>query len=135
MGDALVRAGRARNILIVVGGNWTRHVDYHTVQSSQCRGRRGCGRHRTVLTTRPSWQVVDQHTVTMTSYFGSMYMQGQPYPQTPPRDGHERLWSEPVFQITAAGMEGFGDVRRDASRRLPSPVCSRATASLPRRSR
>ena len=33
MADALIRAGRARNILIVVGGNWTRHVDYHTVQS------------------------------------------------------------------------------------------------------
>jgi 3-oxoacyl-[acyl-carrier-protein] synthase III len=52
--------------------------------------------------------VIDQNTVTRTSYYGSMYMQGQSYPQTPPRDGHQRLWSESFFQITPEGMEGFG---------------------------
>jgi 3-oxoacyl-[acyl-carrier-protein] synthase III len=108
VGDALVRAGRARNILIVVGGNWTRHVDYHTVQSISAAD--GAGAAVIGLSSDPArWQVVDQNTVTMTSYFGSMYMQGQEYEQTPPRDGHERLWSDPFFQITADGMQGFRD--------------------------
>jgi 3-oxoacyl-[acyl-carrier-protein] synthase-3 len=106
MGDALVRAGRARNILIAVGGNWSRHVDYHTVQAISAAD--GAGAAVLGLSSDPArWQVVDQQTVTMTRYFGSMFMQGQPYPQTPPRDGHERLWSEPVFHITSIGMQGF----------------------------
>lgn len=107
MADALIRAGRARNILVVVGGNWTRHVDYHTVQSISAAD--GAGAAVVGLTTDTSrWQVIDQNTVTKSSYYGSMYMEGQPYPQTPPRDGHHRLWSRSYFQITPEGMEGFG---------------------------
>jgi 3-oxoacyl-[acyl-carrier-protein] synthase III len=44
----------------------------------------------------------------MTSYFASMYMQGQKYDQYPPKDGHDWLWSDPFFQITPEGMKGFG---------------------------
>lgn len=107
MADALIRAGRARNILVVVGGNWTRHVDYHTVQSISAAD--GAGAAVVGLSSDTSrWQVIDQNTVTKTSYYGSMYMQGQAYPQTPPRDGHQRLWSQSFFQITPEGMEGFG---------------------------
>lgn len=105
--DSLIRAGRARNILVVVGGNWTRHVDYHTVQSVSAAD--GAGAAVVGLSSDPTqWQVVDQNTVTMTSYFGSMYMQGQKYEQTPPKDGHEWLWSNSFFQITSEGMKGFG---------------------------
>jgi len=108
MADALVRAGRARRVLIAVGGNWTRHVDYHTVQSISAAD--GAGAAVVAMSADPAgWQVVDQNTVTMTKYFGSMYMQGRTYDQTPPRDGRERLWSDPFFQITTAGMEGFGE--------------------------
>jgi 3-oxoacyl-[acyl-carrier-protein] synthase III len=104
--DALVRAGRARNVLIVVGGNWTRHVDYHTVQAISAAD--GAGAAVVAPSSDPAqWEVIDQVTVTMTRYFGSMCMQGEPYTQLPPRDGHERLWSEPVFQITAEGLDGF----------------------------
>ena len=35
-------------------------------------------------------------------------MQGQKYEQVPPKDGHQALWSESFFQITAKGMKGFG---------------------------
>jgi len=106
--DALIRAGRARNILVTVGGDWTRHVDYHTVQSVSAAD--GAGAAVVGLSSNPAqWQVIDQNTVTMTSYFGSMFMQGQKYEQTPPKDGHEWLWSEPFFQITAQGMKGFGE--------------------------
>jgi len=107
MADALVRAGRARHVLVVVGGNWTRHVDYHTVQAVSAAD--GAGAAVVGWSQDPSqWQVIDQETVTMTSYFGSMFMQGQAYEQTPPRDGHQQLWSDPFFQITAQGMHGFG---------------------------
>lgn len=106
--DALIRAGRARNILIVVGGNWTRHVDYHTVQSVSAAD--GAGAAVMGLSSDPAqWQVIDQNTVTKTSYFGSMYMQGQRYPQQPPKDGYEWLWSDPFFHITAEGMQGFSE--------------------------
>jgi 3-oxoacyl-[acyl-carrier-protein] synthase-3 len=104
--DALIRAGRARNILIAVGGNWTRHVSYRTPQSVSAADGAGAA----VVGLSPDatkWKVVDQQTVTDTSYFGSMYMQGQPYPQQPPKDGHQRLWSDPFFQIGPAGMQGF----------------------------
>jgi 3-oxoacyl-[acyl-carrier-protein] synthase-3 len=106
--DALIRAGRAKNILIVVGGNWTRHVSYHTLQSVSAADGAGAA----VVGLSPDatkWQVVDQETITDTSYFGSMYMRGQRYPQQPPTDGHEWLWSEPFFQITPEGMQGFGE--------------------------
>jgi len=105
--DALIRAGRAKNILVVIGGNWTRHVSYHTVQSVSAADGAGAA------VIGPSadatkWRVVDQETIMDTSYFGSMYMQGQRYHQEPSEDGHEWLWSEPFFQITDKGMQGFG---------------------------
>jgi len=105
--DALIKAGRARNILVVVGGNWTQHVDYRTLQSVSAAD--GAGAAVVGLSEDPTlWQVVDQNTVTDTSFFGSMFMEGQKYGQVPPRDGHQALWSEPFFQITVNGMKGFG---------------------------
>jgi 3-oxoacyl-[acyl-carrier-protein] synthase-3 len=106
--DALVRAGRAKTVLVVVGGNWTQHVSYHTVQSVSAAD--GAGAAVIGLSSDSTkWQVVDQQTIMDTSYFGSMYMQGQRYPQQPAKDGHEWLWSEPFFQITAEGLQGFGE--------------------------
>ena len=107
LADALIRAGRARNVLIAVGGNWTRHVDYHTDQSVSAAD--GAGAAVVGLSTNPAqWQVIDQNTVTMTSYFGSMYMQGQRFEPFPPLNGHHCVWSDPFFQITAEGMKAFG---------------------------
>jgi 3-oxoacyl-[acyl-carrier-protein] synthase-3 len=105
--DALIKAGRAKNILVVIGGNWTQHVDYHTLQSVSAAD--GAGAAVVGLSSDPTlWQVIDQNTVTDTSFFGSMIMQGQKYEQMPPRDRHQALWSESFFQITAKGMKGFG---------------------------
>ncbi|MEO8627147.1 MAG: 3-oxoacyl-ACP synthase [Betaproteobacteria bacterium] len=106
--DALIRAGRARNILVAVGCNWSRHVDYHTPQSVSAGD--GAGAAVVGLSSDPTqWQVIDHNSVTMTSYYGSMYMQGKKYPQQPPNDGHEWLWGDPFFQITAEGMQGFAE--------------------------
>jgi 3-oxoacyl-[acyl-carrier-protein] synthase III len=108
LADALVGAGRARHVLVVVGGNWTQHVDYHTVQSVSAAD--GAGAAVVGLSDAcTQWRIVDQVTVTDTSYFGSMYMQGQRYHQQPARNGHEWLWSDPFFQITAEGFTGFGE--------------------------
>ena len=105
--DALIKAGRAKNILVVVGGNWTQHVDYHTLQSVSAAD--GAGAAVVGLSDDPTlWHVVDQNTVTLTSYFGSMFMQGQKYEQVPPVDRHQALWSDSFFQITEEGMKGFG---------------------------
>lgn len=105
--DALIKAGRAKNVLVVVGANWTQHVDYHTLQATSAAD--GAGAAVIGLSDDPTlWQVVDQNTVTDTSFFGSMFMQGHRYHQVPPKDGHQGLWSEPFFQITANGMKGFG---------------------------
>jgi 3-oxoacyl-[acyl-carrier-protein] synthase-3 len=104
--DALIRAGRAKNILVVVGGNWTQHVSYHTVQSASAAD--GAGAAVVSLSSNPAqWRVVDQNTLTDTSFFGSMFMQGEKYEQVPPKDGYQVLWSEPFFQITKQGMDGF----------------------------
>jgi 3-oxoacyl-[acyl-carrier-protein] synthase-3 len=106
--DALVRAGRARHVLVVAGGNWTRHVDYHTPQAVSAAD--GAGAAVVGLSgDSTQWRVVDHVTVTDTTYFGSMYMQGQRYEQQPATDGHEWLWSDPFFHITPQGMTGFGE--------------------------
>ena len=105
--DALIKTGRAKNILVVVGGDWTRHVSYQTMQSVSAAD--GAGAAVVSLSSDPTqWQVVDQNTVTDTAFFGSMFMQGQRYEQVPPKDGYQALWSKPFFQITADGMKGFG---------------------------
>ncbi len=100
--DALVRAGRIRNALIVCGCNWTRHVDYHTIQSFSA----GDGAGAAVVGDSQSaaqWTVVDHETITDSSYFGSMFMMG-----TQKIVSGECVWTCPFFQITPEGMKGFG---------------------------
>jgi 3-oxoacyl-[acyl-carrier-protein] synthase-3 len=105
--DALIKAGRAKNILIVVGGNWTRYVDYHTVQSVSAGD--GAGAAVVGLSADSAkWQVIDQKTLTVSENYGTMYMRGAKYPQNPTVDGHSVLWSDPFFQITTAGLQDFG---------------------------
>jgi 3-oxoacyl-[acyl-carrier-protein] synthase III len=105
--DALIRAGRAKTILIAVGGNWTRHVNYHTIQSISAGD--GAGAAVLSLSSNPElFQVTDQCTLTDSSNFGTMFTQGTRYDIDPPRDGHAHLWSNPVFHITPAGFAAFG---------------------------
>jgi 3-oxoacyl-[acyl-carrier-protein] synthase-3 len=112
--DALIKAGRAKNILIVCGGNWTRHVDYHTVQSVSAAD--GAGAAVVGLSADSSqWKVVDQVTLTDSENFGTMFMRGAKYPQNPPVDGHSELWSDSFFQITGAGFQDFGSFGAQAA--------------------
>jgi 3-oxoacyl-[acyl-carrier-protein] synthase-3 len=104
--DALIRAGRAKHILIVAAGDWTRHVDYHTVQSISAAD--GAGAAIVGVSCEPAqWYLVDSNTVTKTAFFGSMYMQGRKYQQRPPRDGNEWLMTEPFFHIIEEGTQAL----------------------------
>lgn len=113
LADSLIKADRAKNILICIGGNWTKNVNYHTGQSISASDGAGA-----VVMSKSSdtskWYVDDQCTVTDTSYFGSMYTKGLPVTVNPPitMEGanevyYKELFSPHFFQITKKGLKGF----------------------------
>jgi 3-oxoacyl-[acyl-carrier-protein] synthase III len=106
LADGLLKANRAKNILICLGGNWTRNVDYHTLQSISAAD--GAGAAVMAMSTDKSrWYVADQCTVTDTRYYGSMYTDGVALEANPPIKGFSNVFSPHFFQITAEGGEGF----------------------------
>jgi 3-oxoacyl-[acyl-carrier-protein] synthase-3 len=108
--DSLLRAGRAQNILICIGGNWSTNVDYHTAQSISA----GDGAGAAVVSMSDDitkWSYVDQCTISETKYFGSMFTSrveidlNQPYGYG---FGAVPLTYTPnFFQITKTGLAGF----------------------------
>ncbi len=112
MADALIRAGRATYILVALGDNWTRYVDYKTPQSiSAADGAAAC-------VIGPSdngskWEFVDQITIADTSYYGSMYMasdvitEGFSDARSPFSRAEAAEYSHAYFHITQKGIEGF----------------------------
>lgn len=105
MADALIRAGRAKTILIAFGDNWTQFVDYQTPQAASAGdGAAACvmGQGRSLA----DWTFVDQRTLADTSYYGSMYMAADQRPNAsrPPQD-----FSHPFFHISPKGTKGFTD--------------------------
>jgi 3-oxoacyl-[acyl-carrier-protein] synthase-3 len=106
MADSLIRTKRAKNILICLGCNWTRNVDYHTLQSISAAD--GAGAAVMALSADKSkWHVADQCTVMDTQYYGSMYTDGISLTANPPINGYSEVFSPHFFQITAEGGEGF----------------------------
>ena len=103
MADALIRAGRATYVLIVLGDNWTQFVDYHTGQSySAGDGAAACvvGPAR----SRADWAYLDSRTIADTSYYGTMFMA----PDPAPNHGAPTIeFGLPTFHITDAGLQGF----------------------------
>jgi 3-oxoacyl-[acyl-carrier-protein] synthase III len=60
------------------------------------------------------WSVLDQCTVTESSYYGSMHTSGLEFTlkqgikvKNPPDRSFDKVHSPPFFQITAEGMKGF----------------------------
>ncbi|MGB5555758.1 MAG: 3-oxoacyl-[acyl-carrier-protein] synthase III C-terminal domain-containing protein [Flavobacteriaceae bacterium] len=109
MADALIRSQRAKTILICIGGNWSRNVNYHTPQAVSAAD--GAGAAVVCLSEDSTqWSVFDQCTVTESSYYGSMYTSGLAYELTtnnPPEGSLKSLYSSPFFQITEEGLKGF----------------------------
>ena len=110
LADGLIRAGRARNVLVVNGGAWTRYVNYHTPQSISA----GDGAGAAVIGVQggdplAQWEIVDHCTITQSEYFGSMFMQGDRVSSSAAGGTADApgLWTDPYFHITERGIEGF----------------------------
>ena len=124
LADGLIRAGRVRNVLIVVGSDWTRWVDYHTPQSVSASDAAGAAVMG--LSDDPKhWEILDQETVTQSSYYGTMFLEGDRLAINPPQEGHDALWTRPYFQITEAGVNGFETFGVEAPPRLTLDLMAR----------
>ena len=103
LADAL---GRAANILICLGGNWTRNVDYHTPQSISAAD--GAGAAVVSLSDDASkWFVADYCTVTNSANYGTMFTKAAEY-TVPDLVGYPKIYSNHFFQITKEGLKDFG---------------------------
>ena len=106
LADALVHAKRAKNVLICLGCNWTRNVDYHTLQSISAAD--GAGAAVVAMSDDPTkWYVADQCTVMDTQYYGTMYTDGLKLKTNEPIGGYMDIYSPHFFQITDEGLKGF----------------------------
>jgi 3-oxoacyl-[acyl-carrier-protein] synthase III len=102
LADALIGAGRAKNALVVVGANWTQHVDYHTGPSISA----GDGAGAAVITASDEsalFRVRDFAVDADRQYYGGMYVAGDPTqpPIVPPTFGNQ------VFHLNDMGLEAF----------------------------
>jgi 3-oxoacyl-[acyl-carrier-protein] synthase-3 len=100
--DSLIRGGRAKNALVVVGGNWTRHVDYHTGPAISA----GDGAAAAVIAASDDHALFRLRDVAVDSdrqYYGGMYVAGDPTqpPIVPP------TFANPVFHLNEMGVEAF----------------------------
>ncbi len=108
LADSLVRTNRARNVLVCIGSNWTRNVDYHTPQAISAAD--GAGAAVVGMSADDSqWYVGDQCTITDSAYYGSMFTAGLKLKAEPPLQGYEEVYSPHFFQILEKGMKGFHD--------------------------
>lgn len=104
--DGLLRAGRAKTILICLGCNWSGNVDYHTPQAASAAD--GAGAAVMALSADESkWRVMDNCTVTDTSFYGTMYTKGDKLKASPALKGYTEVYSPHFFHITKEGAEGF----------------------------
>ncbi len=102
--DAMIRAKRCKNVLVCVAGDWTRKVSYHTAQAVSAADGAGAA------VISPSgdnikWRIVDSVVITETQYYGSMFSAPSPVHHA----GQVVLYTEPYFQITEEGIQGFED--------------------------
>ena len=102
LADALIGAGRARNALVVVGADWTRHVDYHTGPAISA----GDGAAAAVMAASDDdalFRVRDVAVAADHQYYGGMYVAGDPTqpPIVPPTFGNQ------VFHLNEMGLEAF----------------------------
>lgn len=105
LADSLVRAGRARNVLVAIGGGWTRAVSYHTPQAASV----GDGAAAVVVGrgASPRWRLIDSEVITREGNFGEMALVGDYRQVAPPDDPPEQEWTGPYFHINDEGLENF----------------------------
>jgi 3-oxoacyl-[acyl-carrier-protein] synthase-3 len=102
--DALLKVGRARTILVVAGGDWTRAVNYNQGASVSA----GDGAGAAVL-GGPSlgvrWIVVDHQAYVRSDLYGGMFVSGDVIEASPLPQNQE--YSGPYFHMTKDGVEEF----------------------------
>lgn len=104
--DSLLKAGRVKNILICVGGGWTRNVSYRTPQSvSAADGAGAAVMH--MSEDEKCWSVTDYTTITDSKYYGTMFTKNEAVSWYDPLLKEQQLWTAPYFQITDEGIAGF----------------------------
>ena len=116
LADALVRAGRARNVLVAVGAGWSRTVNYRTPESVSA----GDGAGAAVVglaagSNSPRWTIVDQAVISREDNFGQMVLVGDERNfKEPPGPGDPSTpdplsfdFSAPYFHISDAGLKSF----------------------------
>lgn len=106
MAHHLLLGGAARNILICVGGSWSKNVDYHTPQSVSAAD--GAAAIVMGLSDQPNqWTFVDWLTIADSSYYGSMYTGTTKIELSAPQEGYDALYTNHSFYITELGLKGF----------------------------
>jgi 3-oxoacyl-[acyl-carrier-protein] synthase III len=116
LADTLVRSGRARNVLVAVGGGWSRAVSYTTPQAVSV----GDGAAAAVVGlahagTAPRWTVIDDAVIAREANFGEMglFADRVDDPKPPPNDGLPasdptlQRFTGAYFQINADGLKNF----------------------------
>ena len=104
LAHSLAQTYRARNALVVCGGNWTRFVNYHTPESvSAADGAGAAVIGRTPDTSH--FSMVDAIVDVESRYYGVMYMAGDAV--KPSHSNKEATYTAPTFHITPAGFEAF----------------------------
>lgn len=106
--DAAISRGRARNILVVTGCNWSGCVDYHTAQAVTAGD--GAGAAVLGLTTDTSrFRLVDEASIMQTTSYGCMYLSAQPVLPggAPPYHTDSNIFTVPTFTLSQAGGLAF----------------------------
>jgi 3-oxoacyl-[acyl-carrier-protein] synthase-3 len=113
--DAVVHSGRARNALIVCGGNWSQYVNYHTSASVSA----GDGAGAAVMqptSDASTFRVVDIETITNTrNTWGHMMMAADyigtaPTLSLPVQGGalnDPGVFTQPYFHLDSDGIKEF----------------------------
>jgi len=107
LADSLIKTGRARNVLVCIGGNWTRNVSYQTSQAISAADGAAAFIVGDSRKKKDSWILKDSHTYTDSSFYGTMYTMGDEVKLDHPQHHHKVLFSAPYFHITQKGIDGF----------------------------
>jgi 3-oxoacyl-[acyl-carrier-protein] synthase III len=111
LADAMIRAGRARNILVAIGGGWTTIMDYHTPWSvSAADGAAAAVVGVAAPGRQPRWRLIDTEVIAQEQNFGDMFLIGDRRQVPPASDPSPQAqdWTGPYYHVTQSGLQHFG---------------------------
>lgn len=117
--NSMITSGDAKNVLLVCGTNWTRHVDYHQIASISV-GDGACAAVISKTSDGTRFSLVDSATLCATKWYGSMDMSPREIvsPETPSVESpFVRLgaYTKPVFNLDPVeGVKAFKEFGMNA---------------------